>query len=135
VIGVLNVHHKEPHPHTPEEIGLLTFLGEQMGGAIVRSRLAQENVRLQQETEEMKRRLEDRTLVERAKGILQQRYRLSEQDAYLRLRNESRGCAARCANWPRPFSWPRGWTRSRPPKSGRSRPRAGPYFAAAGATT
>ena len=40
--------------------------------------------------QEMKRRLEDRTLVERAKGILQQRYRLSEQDAYLRLRNESR---------------------------------------------
>ncbi|MGO9096432.1 MAG: GAF domain-containing protein [Bryobacteraceae bacterium] len=90
VIGVLNVHHKEPHAHTPEEIGLLTFLGEQMGGAIVRSRLAQENVRLQQETEEMKRRLEDRTLVERAKGILQQRFKLSEQDAYLRLRNESR---------------------------------------------
>ena len=87
---MLNVHHKEPHAHTPEEIGLLTFLGEQMGGAIVRSRLAQENVRLQQETEEMKRRLEDRTLVERAKGILQQRFKLSEQDAYLRLRNESR---------------------------------------------
>jgi AmiR/NasT family two-component response regulator len=38
----------------------------------------------------MKRRLEDRTLVERAKGILQERYRLTEQEAYLRLRNESR---------------------------------------------
>ena len=61
-----------------------------MGGAIARSRLAEENARLQQETEEMKRRLEDRTLVERAKGILQEKYRLSEQDAYLRLRNESR---------------------------------------------
>ena len=90
VIGVLNVHHKEPHAHTPEEIGLLTFLGEQMGGAIVRSRLAEENLRLQQAAEEMKRRLEDRTLVERAKGILQERFHLSEQDAYLRLRNESR---------------------------------------------
>jgi two-component system, response regulator PdtaR len=90
VIGVLNVQHKEPHAHTPEQIGLLTFLGEQMGGAIVRSRLAEENARLQLETEEMKRRLEDRTLVERAKGILQEKYRLTEQDAYLRLRNESR---------------------------------------------
>jgi uroporphyrinogen-III synthase len=87
---VLNVHHKEPHAHTPEEIGLLTFLGEQMGGAIVRSRLAEENLRLQLAAEEMKRRLEDRTLVERAKGILQERFHLSEQDAYLRLRNESR---------------------------------------------
>lgn len=90
VIGVLNVHHKEPHAHTPGEIGLLTFLGEQMGGAIVRSRLAEENVRLQQATDEMKRRLEDRTLVERAKGLLQERFSLTEQQAYLRLRNESR---------------------------------------------
>jgi GAF domain-containing protein len=90
VIGVLNVHHKWPHAHTPEEIGLLTFLGEQMGGAIVRSRLAEENARLLEVAEEMKRRLEGRTLIERAKGILQQRFNLTEQDAYLRLRNESR---------------------------------------------
>lgn len=90
VIGVLNVHHKEPHAHTPGEIGLLTFLGEQMGGAIVRSRLVDENTRLQQTADEMKRRLEDRTIVERAKGILQERFKLTEQQAYLRLRNESR---------------------------------------------
>jgi uroporphyrinogen-III synthase len=90
VIGVINVHHKEPHAHAAEEIGVLTFLGEQMGGAIERSRLANENVRLQLAAEEMKRRLEDRTLVERAKGILQQRFGLSEQQAYMRLRNESR---------------------------------------------
>ena len=38
----------------------------------------------------MKRELETRKLVERAKGILQQDHGISEQDAYLRLRNESR---------------------------------------------
>jgi len=38
----------------------------------------------------MKRQLETRKLVERGKGILQQRYGLSEEEAYLRLRNESR---------------------------------------------
>jgi AmiR/NasT family two-component response regulator len=38
----------------------------------------------------MKRKLEDRKLVERAKGILMQRHALSEEDAYLRLRNDSR---------------------------------------------
>jgi uroporphyrinogen-III synthase len=38
----------------------------------------------------MKRQLETRKVVERAKGILQQRYSLTEEDAYLRLRNESR---------------------------------------------
>jgi uroporphyrinogen-III synthase len=90
VIGVVNVHHRERHDHTPDEVALLTFVGEQMGVAVAKARLADENARLQEETLEMKRQLEIRKLVERAKGILQQRYGLSEEDAYLRLRNESR---------------------------------------------
>lgn len=90
LVGVINVHHKEPHRHTPGEIGLLTFVGEQMGGAVDRALLAEENARLLEETQEMKRQLETRKLVERAKGILQSRYKLTEEEAYLRLRNESR---------------------------------------------
>jgi len=90
VIGVINVHHREAYPHSPDEIALLTFVGEQMGGAIAKSLLAEENARLFEETQEMKRQLETRKVVERAKGILQQRYSLTEEDAYLRLRNESR---------------------------------------------
>ena len=38
----------------------------------------------------MKRQLETRKLVERAKGILQFKFSLTEEEAYLRLRNESR---------------------------------------------
>ncbi len=90
VIGVVNVHHREPHYHTPEEISVLTFIGEQMGGAITKSFLAEENLRLQEETAEMRRQLETRKIVERAKGILQHRHNLTEEEAYLRLRNESR---------------------------------------------
>jgi signal transduction protein with GAF and PtsI domain len=90
VIGVINVHHRAAYQHTPDEIALLTFVGEQMGGAISKSVLADENVRLFEETQEMKRQLEMRKVVERAKGILQQRHGLTEEDAYLRLRNESR---------------------------------------------
>lgn len=90
LIGVVNVHHREPHAHSVEEVSLLTFVGEQMGGAIAKSRLAEENQRLIEETLEMKRQLETRKLVERAKGILQHRYNLTEEEAYLRLRNESR---------------------------------------------
>ena len=90
VIGVINVHHREPHPHTSDEIALLTFVGEQMGSAVSRSLLVDANARLREETLEMKRQLETRKVVERAKGILQQRYGLTEEDAYLRLRNESR---------------------------------------------
>lgn len=90
VIGVINVHHREPHYHSPDEIALLTFVGEQMGGAIAKSVLAEENARLLEETAEMRRQLETRKLVERAKGILQHRHSLTEEEAYLRLRNESR---------------------------------------------
>jgi two-component system, response regulator PdtaR len=90
IIGVINVHHRETHEHSPEEIGLVTFIGEQMGGAIARGVLADQNQRLMLETLEMKRRLEERKLVERAKGILQYKYKLTEEEAYLRLRNESR---------------------------------------------
>jgi uroporphyrinogen-III synthase len=83
VIGVINVHHREPHHHTGEEVALLSFLGEQMGGVIAKSVLAEENTRLRNE-------LETRKIVERAKGILQQHHGLTEEEAYLRLRNQSR---------------------------------------------
>lgn len=90
IIGVINVHHRDPHRHSPEEISLITFVGEQMGGALSRAKLEEENQRLQEETLEMKRQLETRKLVERAKGILQFKFSLTEEEAYLRLRNESR---------------------------------------------
>lgn len=90
MVGVINVHHKEAHAHSAEEIGLVTFIGEQMGGAMARAMLAQQNAKLLEETQEMKRQLETRKLVERAKGILQYKYKITEEEAYLRLRNESR---------------------------------------------
>lgn len=90
MVGVINVHHRESHSHTPDEIGLVSFIGEQMGGAVVRAMLSEQNARLLEETQEMKRQLETRKLVERAKGILQYKYKITEEEAYLRLRNESR---------------------------------------------
>lgn len=83
VIGVINVHHREAHEHTPEEIALLTFIAEQMGGAVAKSMLEEENAALREA-------LETRKVMERAKGILQQKHQLSEEEAYLRLRNQSR---------------------------------------------
>lgn len=90
IIGVINVHHRESHQHTPDEIALVTFVGEQMGAAIARFMLEAENAKLQEEALEAKRQLEIRKVVERAKGILQHRQGLTEEEAYLRLRNESR---------------------------------------------
>jgi uroporphyrinogen-III synthase len=90
VIGVLNVHHREEHEHTPDEISVLCFLGEQMGGAIAYSALAEHNVKLKKEAKLVRQQLEERKVVERAKGVLQQRFGLSEEEAYQRLRDESR---------------------------------------------
>lgn len=90
VIGVMNVHHREPHEHTPEEISLLCFLGEQLGGVIAYSNLAAHNARLKQEAMQARQQLEERKIIERAKGVLQQRYSISEEEAYHRLREESR---------------------------------------------
>jgi len=89
-IGVVNVHHRHKHEHTPQEISTISFIGEQMGSAIAKSLLEEENVRLAEETADMKRQLETRKSVERAKGILQKRHSLTEEEAYLRMRNESR---------------------------------------------
>ena len=45
-IGVINVHHRESHPHSEQEISSVTFIGEQMGSAIAKSLLEEENARL-----------------------------------------------------------------------------------------
>jgi uroporphyrinogen-III synthase len=90
VIGVVNAHYKQSHAHTPEDVALVSFVGEQMGGAIARANLRKENARLRKETREARKQLETRKRMERAKGILQMRYHLSEEEAYFHLRNESR---------------------------------------------
>ena len=72
------------------EIDRLRFVGEQLGLAVAKSLLEEENSRLLEETLEVKRALETRKVVERAKGILQRKLGLSEEEAYLRLRDQSR---------------------------------------------
>jgi signal transduction protein with GAF and PtsI domain len=90
LIGVINVHHRSQHDHSSEEISTLIFVGEQLGVTISKNLLEEENARLLEETQEMKRELETRKLMERAKGILQQNHNITEEEAYLRLRNQSR---------------------------------------------
>ena len=90
VIGVVNVHHREPHVHTAGEIATVVFIGEQLGVAISKSLLEEQTAQLLEETIGMKRELETRKLVERAKGILQLKHGISEEESYLRLRNQSR---------------------------------------------
>lgn len=90
VIGIVNVHHRDTHEHTPEEISLVSFIGEQMGNALTKSLLAEENEKLLEEARQIRNELEARKVIERAKGILQRRENITEEEAYLRLRNQSR---------------------------------------------
>jgi len=83
VLGVINVYTKEQRTFSDDEVDFIKVVAGQAATAI-------ENARLMSETQEMKRTLETRKLVERAKGILQYKHNLTEEEAYLRLRNESR---------------------------------------------
>jgi GAF domain-containing protein len=83
VIGTINLYTREVRQFTEDEIGFVKVVAGQAAIAI-------ENARLMSEALEMKRTLEERKLMERAKGILQHKHNLTEEEAYLRLRNESR---------------------------------------------
>jgi GAF domain-containing protein len=83
VIGTLNIYTTDRRTFTPEEIGFTKAVAGQAA-------LAFENARLISETLEMKRELEARKVIERAKGILQHRHGITEEQAYLDLRSESR---------------------------------------------
>ena len=45
-IGVINVHHRDPHEHSADEIAAVTFIGEQTGSALGKILLEDENARL-----------------------------------------------------------------------------------------
>jgi len=83
VIGTLNIYLRDRRTFTKEE----TLFAQALAG---QAAMALENARLISESLEMKRTLEVRKIVERAKGILQQRDGLTEEEAYLHLRSESR---------------------------------------------
>ena len=83
VIGTVNIYTADQRTFTEDEIDFVKAVAGQAAIAI-------ENARLMSETLEMKRTLEARKLIERAKGILQYKHALTEEEAYLRLRNESR---------------------------------------------
>jgi signal transduction protein with GAF and PtsI domain len=83
VIGTINIYTREIHEFAEDEIDFVKVLAGQAAIAI-------ENARLMSETLEAKRALETRKVVERAKGIMQHKYHITEEDAYLKLRNESR---------------------------------------------
>ena len=83
VIGSINIYTRDQRTFSEDEVGFVKVVAGQAAIAI-------QNARLMSETLDMKRTLEARKMIERAKGILQHKHNLTEEEAYLRLRNESR---------------------------------------------
>jgi GAF domain-containing protein len=83
LVGVLNLQHRQPHSYTRREIRLLSTIGFFVGAEIEMARLEEKSSQLSEE-------LAARKIVERAKGILQRELKVSEEEAYLSLRRQSR---------------------------------------------
>ncbi|WP_252263630.1 GAF domain-containing protein [Paracidobacterium acidisoli] len=83
LVGVINVQHREQHPHTQREIRLITMLGYLVGAEIELARMEFEKAQLADQ-------LETRKVMERAKGILQRELGVDEEAAYIALQKQSR---------------------------------------------
>lgn len=81
LVGVINVQNREPYHYSQREI-LLSMVGFLLGAEVGMARLEEQNAKLSL-------RLESRTLVERAKGILQRELGITESAAYQRLQRQS----------------------------------------------
>ncbi len=82
VIGVLNCYTVEEHEFTEEEIQILMGVANQAALAIENTKLLAEKVAAIEN-------LETRKTVERAKGILMNRHKISEADAYRKIQKQS----------------------------------------------
>lgn len=82
LIGVVNVQNRKQHQYSEREITLIATLGVLVGSEI-------ERVRLENENSLLLKKLEMRTLIERAKGILQSELKISEDSAYRTIQRES----------------------------------------------
>ena len=82
LVGVINLQNLAPHAYSDREVTLISTIGLLVGAEIERARLENENSLLHS-------RLEARTFVERAKGILQRDLKMSEEDAYRIMQRES----------------------------------------------
>ncbi len=84
VIGVLNCYTAEEHEFTEEEMQILAGVANQAALAIENTKLLAEKVTAVEN-------LETRKKVERAKGILMNRHKIGEQEAYRRMQKQSMG--------------------------------------------
>ncbi|HVH89659.1 MAG TPA: ANTAR domain-containing protein [Terriglobales bacterium] len=82
IVGAINLQNRAPYSYSQREIKIISSIGLLVGAQIEMARLETENSQLSDQ-------LETRKILERAKGILQNDLKISEQEAYVRLRRQS----------------------------------------------
>jgi signal transduction protein with GAF and PtsI domain len=82
VIGVINCYTSKPHEFSEAEVNLLTSIANQAAVAIENTELIVRSKVIQEELQTRKR-------LERAKGILMRREKITEEQAYLKLQKYS----------------------------------------------
>ena len=82
LVGFINIQSRDPYEFSEGEIRLVFAIGCLVGAGIGMARLEERNV-------ELSKKLEARTVVERAKGILQADLGITEQEAYQKLQRQS----------------------------------------------
>jgi uroporphyrinogen-III synthase len=83
LVGVINVQHVCPHDHSEREIRLVSMAACFVGAELETARLEAENAQLVE-------RLEERKVIDRAKGILQRDLGVSEEEAYAAIQRQAR---------------------------------------------
>ena len=86
-VGVANICRVAAATYQPREGAFLRSLSLPLGALLAHSKV---RVQLESAVEELSRKLADRKLFDRAKGLLQVSYQWTEEEAYLHLRRTSR---------------------------------------------
>lgn len=87
MVGIVNICRVAATAYQVREAAFLRSLSLPLGALLAHS---VERVRLASEVEELSRKLADRKLLERAKGLLQASRQWTEEQAYIYIRNTSR---------------------------------------------
>lgn len=87
VVGIVNICRLGATAYQAREAAFLRSLSLPLGALLAHS---VERVKLASEVEELSRKLADRKLLERAKGLLQASRQWTEEQAYIYIRNTSR---------------------------------------------
>lgn len=81
-IGVVNLQHKQPYAFTQSQIKSIEAVGKIIASAF-------EKVNLERKVDNLEQKLEERKVIEKAKGTLMDKKGLSEKDAYALIRKEA----------------------------------------------